>query len=163
VGPVPLKWRWHEHGTKSIAFETIKGLRTTICEGITLPKRKLPAFDDSFAKGPLKADKESMDKLASDMVKRHITLVQWGYESELNEMNSSPTLLDVFKRLPVNLQRKFCEVVAINLIGYVATFLQLLPFVDAAERAHSSFGVTWNWREEAYHLTRHRMYFVFAV
>jgi len=48
----------------------------------------------------------------------------------------------VFKQLPVKLQRKFCDGVAVSLIGYVATFLQLLPFVDAAERAHSPFGVT---------------------
>jgi len=54
---------------------------------ITLPKLNLPAFDGFIAKGPLKA--ESMDKLATDMAKYHITLVQWGYESELNELNSS--------------------------------------------------------------------------
>ena len=60
VGPVPLS----DVGTtmvqsESIALETIKGLRTTICEGITPPKRKLPAFNDSIGKGLLKADKES--------------------------------------------------------------------------------------------------------
>jgi len=85
---------------------------------------------------------ESMDKPATDMAKCHITLVQWGYESELNELNSSQTLLDVFKRLPVNLQRKFDVKVAVNLIGYAPTFVQLLSYVDAAERAHLLFGVT---------------------
>jgi len=73
-----------------MAIEKIKGLRTAICEGITLPKRNLPAFDDFIAKRPLmKAGKESMDKLATNMAKCHITHVQWGYVSELNELNSS--------------------------------------------------------------------------
>ena len=49
---------------------------------------------DSITKGPqIKADRESLDKLATDMANYHITLVQWGYDSELN---SSQTLLDVF-------------------------------------------------------------------
>jgi len=127
-----------------MAIEKIKGLRTAICEGITLPKRNLPAFDDFIAKGHLmKAGKESMDKLATNMAKFHITLVQRGYESELNELNSSKTLLDVFKRMAVNLQRKFDEKVAVNLTGYAATFVQLLFYVDTAERAHWLFGVTW--------------------
>jgi len=108
-------------------MEKVKGQRTAICEGITLPKRNLPAFDDFIAKGRLmKANEESMDKLATDMAKCHITLVQWGCESELNELNSSQTLLDEFKRSPVNLQRKFGEKVAVNLIGYAVTFVQLL-------------------------------------
>ena len=40
---------------------------------------------DSITKGPpIKADRESLDKLATDMANCHITLVQWGYNSELN-------------------------------------------------------------------------------
>jgi len=78
--------------------------------------------------------------LASDMGNCYITLVQWGY---LSELNSSQTLLYVFKRLPTRLQRKFCDEADINPIGYAATFSQLLSFVeDAAGRAHSMFGVT---------------------
>ena len=86
-----------------MAMEKIKGLRTAICKGITLPKRNLPAFDDFIAKGPLMKAEESMDKPAADMAKCHITLVQW---------------------------------------GYAPTFVQLLSYVDAAERAHWLFGVT---------------------
>ena len=94
---------------------------------------------DSITKGPpIKADRESLDKLATDMANCHITLVQWGYDSELN---SSQTLLDVFKRLPVHLQRKFSDKVDVYSIGYAATFSQLLSFVeDAADRANSLFG-----------------------
>ena len=93
---------------------------------------------DSITKGPpIKADRESLDKLATDMANCHITLVQWGYDSELN---SSQTLLDVFKRLPVHLQRKFSDEVVYS-IGYAVTFSQLLSFVeDAADRANSHFG-----------------------
>ena len=70
----------------------------------------------------------------------YITLVQWGY---LSELNSSQTLLYVFKRLPTRLQRKFCDEADINAIGYAATFSQSLSFVeDAAGRAYSMFGVT---------------------
>ena len=103
LGPLPLDNVSTSIGQSNArAMEKIKGLRTAICEGITLLKRNLPAFDDFIAKGPLmKADEKSMDKPATDMAKCHITLVQCGYESELNELNSSRTLLDVFKRLPV--------------------------------------------------------------
>ena len=94
---------------------------------------------DSITKGPpIKADRESLDKLATDMANCHITLVQWGYDSELH---SSQTLLDVFKRSPVHLQRKFSDKVDVYSIGYAATFSQLLSFVeDAADRANSLFG-----------------------
>jgi len=94
---------------------------------------------DSITKGPpIKADRESLDKLATDMANCHITLVQWGYDSELN---SSLTLLDVFKRLPVHLQRKFSGKVDVYSIGYAATFSPLLSFVeDAADHANSLFG-----------------------
>jgi len=94
---------------------------------------------DSITKGPpIQADRESLDKLATDMANCRITLVQWGYDSELN---SSQTLLDVFKRLPVHLQRKFSVKVDVYSIGYAATFSQLLSFVeDAADRANSLFG-----------------------
>jgi len=94
LGPVPLdNVSTSIVQSNAMAVEKIKGLRTAICEGITLLKRNLPAFDNFIAKGPLmKADEESMDKLATDMAKCHITLVQWGYESKLNELNSSQTL-----------------------------------------------------------------------
>ena len=85
---------------------------------------------DSITKEPpIKADRESLDKLATDMPNCHITLVQWGYDSELD---SSQTLLDVFKRLPVHLQRKFSDKVDVYSIGYAATFSQLLSFVEEA-------------------------------
>jgi len=94
---------------------------------------------DSITKGPPIKAEESLDMLASDMSNCYITLVQWGY---LSELNSSQNLLYVFKRLPTRLQRKFCEADR-NSIGYAATFSQLLSFVeDAAGRAHSMFGVT---------------------
>jgi len=94
---------------------------------------------DSITKGPpIKTDRESLDKLATDMANCHITLVQWGYDSELN---LSQTLLDVFKRLPVHLMRKCSDKVNVYSIGYAATFSQLLSFVeDAADRAKSLFG-----------------------
>jgi len=50
---------------------------------------------DSIAKGPpIKVDRESLDKLATDMANCHMTLVQW----DDSELNSSQTLLDVFNR-----------------------------------------------------------------
>jgi len=143
LGPWPLDNVSTNIGQSNArAMEKIKGLRTAICDRITLPKRNLPAFDDFIAMGPLTKAEECMDKPATDMAKCHITLVQRGYESELNELNSSQTLLYVFKRLPVNLQTKFDEKVAVKLIGYAPTFVQLLSYVDAAERAHWLFGVT---------------------
>ena len=37
---------------------------------------------DCITKGPsVKADKDSLEKLATDMFNCHITLVQWGYDS----------------------------------------------------------------------------------
>jgi len=72
------------------------------------------------------------------MANYHITLVQWGYDSELN---LSQTLLDVFTWLPVHLQRKFRNKVDAYSIGYAATFSQLLSFIeDAADRANLLFG-----------------------
>ena len=104
LGPVPLdNVSTSIVQSNAMAMEKIKGLRTAICKGITLPKRNLPAFDDFIAKGPLMKAEESMDKPATDMAKCHITLVQW---------------------------------------GYAPTFVQLLSYVDAAERAHWLFGVT---------------------
>jgi len=81
MGPLPLdNFSTSIVHSNAMAMEKIKGLRIAICEGITLPKRNLPAFDDFIAKGPLmKVDEESMDKPATDMAKCHITLVQWGY------------------------------------------------------------------------------------
>ena len=93
---------------------------------------------DLITKGP-PIEAENLDMLASDMGNCYITLVQWGYFSELN---SSQTLLDVFKRMPVNLQRNFGEKVAVNLTGHAATLVQLLFYVDTADRAHWLFGVT---------------------
>jgi len=70
------------------------------------------------------------------MANCHITSVRRGYDSKFT---SSQILLYVFKRLPMNLQRKFCDKVDVTSIGYAATFYQLLSFVeDAANRAHSS-------------------------
>ena len=69
-----------------------------------------------------------------------ITLEAWGYGSELN---SSQTLVDVFRRLPIHLQRKLSDRIDINPVGHATTFSQMLSFVeDAAGRAHSMFGVT---------------------
>ena len=53
-----------------------------------------------------------LSKLAA---KCYNTRVQWSYDSELN---SSQTLLDVFKRLPMHLQRKFSDKVDVALSGY---------------------------------------------
>ena len=47
------------------------------------------------------------------MVKCHITLLQWGYESELNELNSSLTLLDVCD----NYADRIYVVIAITLVA----------------------------------------------
>ena len=66
---------------------------------------------DSITKGPPIEAEENLDMLASDMGNCYITLVQWGY---LSELNSSQTLLYVFKRLPTRLQRKFCDEADIN-------------------------------------------------
>ena len=67
---------------------------------------------DCITKGPsVKADKDSLENLARDMFNCHTTLVQWAYDSGLN---SSQTLLDVFKRLPIHLQRKFSDRVDVN-------------------------------------------------
>jgi len=68
LGPLPLDNVSTSIGqSNALTRDKVKGLRTAICEGITLPKRNLPAFDDFIAKGPLKAGEESMDKPATDM------------------------------------------------------------------------------------------------
>jgi len=53
LGPLPLdNVSTSLVRSNAMAMEMIKGLRTAICEGVTLPKRNLPAFDDFIAKGP---------------------------------------------------------------------------------------------------------------
>ena len=94
---------------------------------------------DSITEGPpVKSEKESLSKLASDMTSYQITLKAWGYDAELN---ASKTLAYLFKRSPLFLQRKFNDRIDVNSIFYSTTFAEMLEFVeDAANRANSLFG-----------------------
>ena len=94
---------------------------------------------EGIIKGPpIKSDKNSLSKLATDMYNCQITLEAWGYGSELN---NSQTLVDVFRRLPIHLQRKLSDRIDINPIGYATTFSQMLSFIEeAANQANSLFG-----------------------
>ena len=116
---------------------------------------------DTIMKGPpINTDKESLDKLETDMGNCYITLVQWVY---LSELNSLQTLLYVFKWLPTHLQKKFCDEADINSIDHAATFSQLLSFVeDAADCAHSLFGVTWSAFRKQWKNTTQSMFFCFS-
>ena len=107
--------------------EALKGALDKLASKFGKTHVVVMAHLDSITKGsPIKADEESMVKLANDMANCCNKLVHWGY---LSELNSSQTLLYVLKRLPTHLQRKFCDIVDIVSIGYAAAFSQLSPFV----------------------------------
>jgi len=89
----------------------------------------------------------------------YITIVQWGY---LSELNSSQTLLYVFKRLPIRLQRKFCDEADINSIGYAATFSQLVICWGRCRSCSFNVRCDLNFAWRSIWLTRHSMFFCFC-
>ena len=87
---------------------------------------------------PIKSDKESLSKLATELMNCQIIMEAWGFGSFLN---SPQTLASVFKRLPIHLQRMFCNKVEITGDGHIASFVELLNFIKhAAQRTNTFFG-----------------------
>jgi len=94
---------------------------------------------DSITDGPsVKLNKNSLDKFVTDLTNCQIVMEAWNFASELN---SSQTLKNVFKRLPIPLQRKVVERVDLDADGHFAKFNQLVKFVkESAMRTNSFFG-----------------------
>jgi len=97
------------------------------------------AHFNSICKGPpVKSDQQSLSELATEMTNCQIVMKEWGFGSLLD---SPQTLESVFKRLPIHLQKMFCNKVEINSDEHLATFEELTGFVkQAVQRSNTFFG-----------------------
>jgi len=82
---------------------------------------------NSICKGPpVNPDQERLRNLATEWINYKIVMKAWGFGLLLD---SPQTLESVFKRLPIHLQKMFCNKVKINSDGHLATFEELTGFV----------------------------------
>jgi len=108
-----------------------------LCENFGQKHIVVQAHLDLVCNGPpVKSDQESLSKFATELTNCQIIMQAWGFDKHLD---SHQTLSSIFKRLPVHLQRMFCNKVETKGQGSLSNFTELANFINQAAQRTNTF------------------------